>query len=129
MIEAGVVLIGLTPVYWHLPPDRTASSIPDSRALWRVLWGFRDRHGLGFAHSHPGSGCPSPSMEDLTTFAAVESGLGVRMYWPIISSDEIIESHWSGPGRLEYRTKAINYWPVWAQKLRELSEKEEVEKW
>ena len=39
----------------------------------------------GVAHSHPGGGIPTPSWEDLTTFAAVEDGLGQRLVWWIVS--------------------------------------------
>lgn len=75
MIEVGVVIgLDFRPRYWHLPPGRTAGSIPDTRSLWDVLWEQR-ADVAGFAHSHPGSGVPGPSHTDVTTFAAIEAGL------------------------------------------------------
>ncbi len=100
MIEAGVVIGPNGPIYWHLPSGRTGGSIPDSHALWQIFWENRKVRVLGFAHTHPGSGWPSPSMTDLTTFAAVEAGLGRRLVWWIASSDAISMIHWKGPDRL-----------------------------
>ncbi len=90
MQEAGVV-IGWCgdPIFWHIPGNRQAGYLPDSRNLWNVLWENRDLI-QGFAHSHPGSGVPSPSSEDLSTFKAVEKALGRRLVWWIVSSDSII---------------------------------------
>jgi len=125
MIEAGVVIIGQArPVYWHSPDGRTGGSLPDSRKLWDVLWDHRKAQGLGFAHSHPGGGMPGPSMIDVTTFAAVEAGLGRRLTWWITSSDHVIALWWSGPGKLDYESSLIPE-PDWAKQLRENSEQKE----
>lgn len=89
------------PVHWHLPPDRTACALPDSRQLWAVLWA--NRASLqGVAHSHPGRGVPAPSHQDLTTFAGVELGLGRRLVWWIASKDSLVTVLWAGPGRHDY---------------------------
>jgi len=87
--------------YWHLPPDRSAGAIPDSRDLWDVLWNNRDRLG-GVAHSHPWNGMPDPSPVDLTTFAAIETGLGQRLIWPISTFTVTRYFIWEGPDRLWY---------------------------
>lgn len=104
MIEAGVV-IGLDgkPIHWHTIRGRTSGSIPDSRDLWDVLWENRGNL-LGFAHSHPGYGTPSPSWTDVTTFAAVEAALGMRgrVTWWVASANELVAVRWSGPGRLDF---------------------------
>src|SRR6185369_6039063 len=86
-LEAGVV-VGYEgePIFWHLPEGRTAGYLPDSRELWEVIW--ENRHNVyGIAHSHPGSGLPGPSREDITTFAGIELGLGRRLVWWITSSN------------------------------------------
>jgi|WetSurSiteA1Bulk_404760.scaffolds.fasta_scaffold19572_2 hypothetical protein len=75
-------------IYWHLPKGRSETHIPDSRNLWDVLWANRDFVG-GVAHTHPWIGEAIPSSTDVTTFAAVESGLGKRLIWPIITFSEI----------------------------------------
>lgn len=101
-LEAGVV-VGYEgePVFWHLPEGRTAGYLPDSRQLWEVLW--ENRHNVyGFAHSHPGSGLPGPSWEDITTFAAIELGLGRRLVWWITSSNSLSVVLWAGPGKHDY---------------------------
>ncbi|MEQ8272032.1 MAG: hypothetical protein RKU31_00120 [Deltaproteobacteria bacterium] len=112
------------PLYWHVPPSRTAVTLPDSRALWDVLWEHRDRVA-GFAHSHPGSGVPAPSHEDVTTFSALERGLGRRYDWWIATRDGFVVCRWSGPGPLDYRTERCDAEPTWVSRLRALSEEEE----
>ena len=102
-VEAAVV-IGLDgqPILWHTPDGCGPSRIPDSRDLWEVLWENRDNL-WGIAHTHPGSGKPYPSHTDVTTFAAVESGLGARLAWWILTADELKEFVWKGPEKYEYR--------------------------
>jgi proteasome lid subunit RPN8/RPN11 len=102
MMEVAVV-VGLDgqPIHWHLPPGRSAVYIPDTRDLWEVLWENRENLA-GVAHSHPGSGRTGPSMTDLTTFDAVERGLGKRLAWWITTSDHMIELKWRGPDPLDF---------------------------
>jgi hypothetical protein len=121
MIEAGVVLgFDEEPLYWHTPPGRSGGSLPDSRSLWDVLWEHRDDL-MGFAHTHPGAGVPGPSHTDLTTFAAVEAGLGVRLLWWIVSSDHVVVLH-----RVDGNYVSERVWnePDWVALLRRLSETE-----
>lgn len=121
MIETGVVIVDGSPVHWHLPPGRSSGSLPDSRNLWDVMWGFRDRID-GFAHSHPGSGFPSPSSTDLSTFEAVENGLGRRLSWWITSSDCLVLLRWNdlNPGYdLDHMLDVEE--PDWVRPLRALS--------
>jgi hypothetical protein len=120
-VEAGVLIdLDCEPLYWHLPQGRAAGSLPDSRELWEVIWGRRE-DVLGFAHSHPGYGEPSPSQEDLTTFAAIESALGKRLVWWVTSEDSFSEWCWTGPDRLDYRKGPAMYEPPWIHELRQLS--------
>lgn len=116
MNEAGVVVTEAGPVFWHLPPGRSSVVIPDTRTLWDVLWEHRDAERLGFAHSHPGSGIPAPSPTDLTTFAAIESGLGRRLDWWITTFQYISLFRWEGPGRLDYPGHFVEP-PDWAHQL------------
>jgi len=90
MLESGVV-IGLdgNPIFWHSPISRSLSYLPDSPQLWTVLFEHRNNL-LGFAHSHPGSGWPSPSHTDITTFQAIETGLGISLNWWITSADRLM---------------------------------------
>lgn len=122
MIEAGALLnLDGEAIYWHLPPGRTGGSLPDSRDLWDVIWENRKAIS-GFAHSHPGSGVPGPSYTDVTTFAAIEAGLGQRLDWWIISSDAACLVSWIGPGRLDYAVLPVRQHMPWSPRLRELSE-------
>lgn len=120
-IEAGVV-VGLdgAPIYWHVPAGRTGGSLPDSQELWDVFWEHKDNLA-GFAHTHPGSGVPGPSWTDVTTFAAVESGLADRLVWWIASSDELVKVTWCGPGKHDYRVELAPDQPGWLAELRRLS--------
>jgi len=75
-------------IRWHEPPGCSTGSIPDSRSLWDVLWDHREIVG-GVCHIHPWYGEAWPSSTDLTTFAAVEAGLGKRLLWPIVTFTEV----------------------------------------
>lgn len=121
-IEAGVVVDTRgEPLHWHLPTNRTVASLPDNRDLWYVFW--ENRANLsGFAHSHPGRGTPGPSWTDLTTFAAVEDGIGQRLDWWITSEDSLVVCRWVGPGRHAYKVEPLAQEPAWVNELRRLSE-------
>lgn len=75
-------------IHWHEPLGRSSGHLPDSRELWDVLWKERYRLG-GVAHSHPWKGEASPSHTDVTTFKAIELGLGKRLLWPIVTFSEV----------------------------------------
>jgi hypothetical protein len=88
MIEAAAVFdLNFNEVYGHYPNGRTDSWIPDSRDLWEFIWKHRAEVG-GVAHTHPWDGEAYPSQTDITTFAAIETGLGKRLLWPIITMTE-----------------------------------------
>jgi hypothetical protein len=127
MLEAGVVIdFKNQPIFWHLPEGRSAGGLPDSRELWDVIWENRAQVE-GFAHSHPGSGIPSPSYTDLTTFAAMEAGLGKRLSWYITSSDRLVVLLWVGPGPLDYHRDVLNHdEAAWVGELRRLSNVKEA---
>jgi len=118
-IEAGVVIHqDGSPIHWHLPQGRTAGSLPDSRTLWDVIWDNRATLA-GFAHSHPGYGIPGPSMTDLTTFSAIEIGIGRKLIWWIASEDRLIALRFSGPGKYDYKACVLDdIEPFWIQQLR-----------
>jgi hypothetical protein len=121
VIEAGVLVDrDEEPLYWHLPPGRSAGSLPDSRELWDAIWANREQI-MGFAHSHPGSGMPWPSDEDLTTFSAIDLALGRRLSWWITSSDRVVIVMWSGPDAYDYDIEPLDYEPGWVAELRRLS--------
>lgn len=101
-VETAVVLDQAgRAIHWHRPSGATATSLPDSRALWEVLWAHRHELG-GVAHTHPGAGPPVPSHEDLTTFAAIEAALGRRLRWWIVTADQVRCFRWTGPEPLTY---------------------------
>jgi hypothetical protein len=123
-IEAGVVIDDWGhPLHWHLPAGRDNGALPDSSDLWKILWANRDII-MGFAHSHPGSGLPEPSHTDVTTFAAVEQGLGKRLHWYICSSDRLVLVQWAGPGVHDYGVhECVVYQEIpWLMSLRERSD-------
>lgn len=124
MNEAGAVIGRDGKVlHWHLPPDRNVRALPDSRTLWDVLWEHRARI-LGFAHSHPGSGCPVPSWTDRTTFAAIEAALGRRLVWWITSTNRVVAVGWRGPDPHDYAVRPLDDAGLgWLCDLREHSER------
>lgn len=118
MLETAVVVDwGHNPIYWHLPNNRSSSFIPDSATLWDVIWKNRSKI-MGVAHSHPGE-FVHPSSEDLTTFAAVEAGLGVPLLWWITTASKFSLTTWNGS---RYQTEVIPVaYPPWVSELRRLS--------
>lgn len=120
-VEIGLVLDWTgQELHWHEPPGRSAGHIPDSHDLWEFL--FENRGVIsGFAHSHPGSGAVGPSYEDVTTFAAVEAGLGLRLDWWILNADSMVLVRWAGPDRLDYSVTPVAPVPMWADYLRRRS--------
>jgi hypothetical protein len=121
VIEAGVVVdLEGEALFWHLPPGRSAGALPDSRELWDVIWENRQRIA-GIAHSHPGSGVPAPSYEDVTTFSAVDLALGRRLDWWITSTDHVVLLRWHGPGPYDYAAERLDSDPRWVAELRRLS--------
>ncbi len=93
-IEAALVIWKDGTSVLHEPDGRSSVRIPDTQSLWDLLFENRDRLE-GVAHTHPGNGYPQPSHEDLTTFAAVEKGLGIRTNWWILSRDSSVLVRWS----------------------------------
>lgn len=89
MIETALVfdLEGKT-ICFHEPRGRTSGSIPDTRSLWDILWENRERLG-GVAHTHPWDGPAHPSITDVTTFDALERGLGKHLLWPVVTFTEV----------------------------------------
>ena len=69
------------PMRWS---DGGGASLPDSSDLWAFLWEHREEIG-GVAHTHPWDGPTGPSGTDMTTYVAIESGLGKKLIWPIIT--------------------------------------------
>lgn len=119
MREVGVVLGTGGPLYWHLPPEATETSLPDSPELWRALWRHREVL-LGFAHTHPGAGVALPSALDLETFGAIERGLGRRLAWWIVTDTDVREVWWA-PSEARWRLgPSLAHPPAWAEGLRVL---------
>lgn len=81
-------------LHWHLPPGRTGGAIPDSRDLWQILWDNREHLG-GVAHTHPWRGKAWPSQTDVTTWEAVEKGLGKHLLWPVVTFTEVKYFVWN----------------------------------
>jgi len=116
MMEAGVLLDKKgEALYWHLPNNRSGGALPDSVDLWSVIWENRDNIS-GFAHSHPGFGRTGPSHTDLTTFAAIEAGLGKRLDWWIASGDSMILLRYHD--ELDYIQVDVTMNPPWVDRLR-----------
>lgn len=86
----------------HEAPNRTAGSISDSADLWQSFWDNRHRV-MGHAHTHPGGGVPGPSWTDITTYAAIELGLGKRLDWYVVNRDAVVVCHWKGPNAHDYQ--------------------------
>lgn len=112
------------PIWWHDPAGSSAVALPDSRDLWEVLWTERARIS-GVAHSHPGRGDPAPSAEDLSTFAACEDGLGMRLQWWIATLDHVLCFDWIGPMRYDFQGRppaSPHETAAWLHALRERSQ-------
>jgi len=124
MKEAAVILDqNMEPIHWHTP-RASSGAIPDSRPFWDIIW--ENRNVLrGIAHSHPGGGVPSPSWEDITTFAGVELGLDRRLDWWITSSaPAVVVCRWCGPHKYDYEVQRVGAGSPWVAELQRISEQE-----
>jgi hypothetical protein len=81
-------------LFWHVPLERSEYSLPDSRTLWEVLWENRALLG-GVAHTHPWEGPAWPSQTDVTTWRALEKGLGKLLLWPIVTFSDVKYFGWN----------------------------------
>jgi len=88
-------------IHYHLPDNRTAGAIPDSRDLWKIMEKHVEVLG-GTAHTHP-SGFNRPSHEDVTTWSATELGLAKRFLWVIATKEKTTFWRWVGPGPYDYK--------------------------
>lgn len=121
MLEAGAIVNKNDEViWWHTPLDRSVIALPDNADLWTKFWDNRSSVG-GFAHTHPGKGYPLPSLTDVTTFNAIELGLGTTLYWWILSEDRSIVLY---RPRLQvpYELTKLGTCPNWAAELRTKSQ-------
>ena len=65
-----------------------ATSIPDERERWEIIWQHRDEI-TEIAHSHPGEFLEF-SHEDLTTMEAVEAGTAKTFTWSIVTETRLL---------------------------------------
>lgn len=121
-LEAAAVigLDGESVLYWHLPPGRSVTGLPDSHILWSVYWQHRETMS-GQAHTHPGTGTPSPSIEDLTSYAACERGLGRHYNWWIASMDRLVLVRLN-PDNHSWLMTLVHDEPGWVAELRRHSQ-------
>lgn len=119
---AAVIGTGNTVIYMHEPPGRSAAYLPDSQSLWDIVWESRSSV-VGIAHTHPGTGYPGPSRTDLSTFEAMEKGLGKHLKWWILSASHSILLEWN-PGNPGYDITSFLFpdqEPGWMIELRRRS--------
>ena len=90
----------------------TASSIPDSRERWNVIWAHREEI-TEIAHTHPGDFLGF-SREDLTTMEAVEAGTARTYTWSIVTREGYLSRTDGNDEQREDR-------PWWLEPLRLLS--------
>lgn len=78
---------------WHEPNGRHSGGLPDSAALWRFIEANIPNIG-GVAHTHPWIGPARPSFTDVTTFRAIERGIGRVLVWPIFTFTDALYIQW-----------------------------------
>jgi len=88
-------------INWPHDPNALPGYLPDSHDLWDFLMANRERLG-GVAHTHPWEGDAIPSWVDVTTFSAIERGLGKRLLWPIVTFTDVGVFEWAGPDEYDY---------------------------
>lgn len=110
MLETAVVFNYLgKAIYWHMPSNRTSQKIPDSQKLWDFLWDNRE-HVAGIAHTHVLHSKNKLSYIDMVTFTAIESALGKRLHWLLISTDHIAEYYCKTGQQFIYTPNMIYNW-------------------
>lgn len=96
MLELGAIIGPDGVLSWHQPSGRSVGAIPSTTSdpdggLWARLKAH-DQEGrlVGFDHLHPGRGQVTPSPCDLSTFFAIENGLGRALRWQIVNADSAV---------------------------------------
>lgn len=115
----------------HWSSGRSAA-VPDSRTMWDIIWENRHKIG-GVAHTHPWDGPTGPSGTDVTTWAAIEAGLGKRLLWPIVTMTHVHLFYYDEeqkryvepppPPPLLQKAMDLGYFPMkieWEQNIKQL---------
>jgi hypothetical protein len=105
-------LIGEDDTILHRDDGESASHIADSRARWEAIWESRERL-VELAHSHP-VGPLAFSREDETTMEALESALGRRLVFSVVTPEGMLRRQGGADERVESE-------PGWADELRRAS--------
>jgi len=88
----------------------------DGNKLWHLLYKYRN--GIKYiVHSHPGSGAPRPSHEDLSTFKSMGYAGFAHVEWVIITRDYVHSFDRDGV-QIESSFPPL---PKWLHELRVLS--------
>lgn len=90
-------------VFW-CDASQSASALPDSRQRWRAIW-ERKLELSEIAHSHP-LGPATFSNEDESTMSAIQSGLGRRLRFSIVTPEVYLVRDVAG----ERRVKSEPWW-------------------
>jgi len=106
-------------IFWKGPKGSFEGYVQDSELLWDRIWSARDRIG-GVAHTHPWAGEAHPSYIDVTTFEAIERGLGQRLLWPIVTMTEVGYFHWNLARGYERTKSPFEGNPWWIDNVEEL---------
>ena len=81
-------LIGADDTVLWSDASTSPVALPDSRARWNAIWSRRDRL-VEIAHTHPLGGAHF-SPEDETTMAALDSGLGRKLRYSVVTPDAML---------------------------------------
>ena len=91
-------------------------ALPDSRARWETIWAQRARI-VEIAHTHP-TGVASFSCVDETTMVALDSALGRRLVYSVVTPQRMLRRTPGDDGPVE---RLVDAEPWWASLIRTAS--------
>jgi hypothetical protein len=81
-------LIGAAEAVLWSDASTSPVALPDSRARWQAIWSRREQI-VEIAHTHPLGGAHFSSIDE-TTMTALDSGLGRRLIYSVVTPDQML---------------------------------------
>ena len=93
--------------------SRSPVALPDSRERWEAIWSRRDAI-VEIAHTHPLGGAKF-SHEDLTTMDALDSALGRKLVYSVVTPTQMLRRVPNGEA---FTDELVEAEPPWVARIR-----------
>lgn len=108
-------LIGEGDVVLWSDASTSPVALPDSRVRWQAIWSRREQL-VEIAHTHPLGGAHFSSTDE-STMTALDSGLGRRLIYSVVTPDAMLRRT-PKPGEDGAEDALVDEEPWWAELIR-----------